>query len=463
MRFDEHFLKGVIPDSEVLYNTMPEDVQFSIDTRTLQPGEVFIALTGVRLDGHSFLQEAVDRGAAGLIIQTDKKSVLDLFNSAVLKKLLVVTVPDTMQALFRMASAWRSQFLYPVIGITGSVGKTSTKELVGTILTTHGMPHIVSRGNQNTKIGLSLNILRMRSYHKAAIFEMGTSTRGSLAKLADLVRPTSAVITNVGHCHMEGIGSLQDIAQEKRSIFKYFTEESIGIVNGDQALLGDVGYVHPVIKFGAKTINQIQARKINADRTGTSFILKIYGEKFPVYLKSPHMGLVFNALAAAAVAHVLGVPSAIIAKGIEQLKPISGRFEIRSIKNNRGLLVNDAYNANPESMKTSLMAFQQLDQKGQKIAVLADMLELGVNAPFWHRQLGFFLRKVPSLKRVILVGTMVEWTKKTLPVGLPIDHVTDWEEATKHLEDCLTQDSVVFVKGSHGMQLTRLVDAVCND
>ena len=463
MRFDEHFLKGVIPGSEVLYNTMPDDVQFSIDTRTLQPGEIFIALSGAHIDGHNFLQEALDYGAAGLVIQSDKKSLLQHLDRARIQQLLIITVPDTLQALFRMASAWRSQFLYPVIGVTGSVGKTSTKELIATILKTNNIPCVVSRDNQNTKIGLSLNILRMRSYHKAAIFEMGTSTRGSLAKLAELVRPTSAVITNVGHCHMEGIGSIQDIAQEKRSIFKYFTEESIGIVNGDQALLADVGYIHPVIKFGAKTINQIQARKIHADRNGISFILKIYREKFPIYLKSPHMGSVFNALAAAAVAHVLAVPYAGIAQGIIQMEPVSGRFEMRAIKNNRGVLINDAYNANPESMKTSLMAFQQLDNKGQKIAVLADMLELGVNAPFWHRQLGYFLRKVPSLKHVILVGNMVEWTKKTLPVGLPIDHVANWQEATKHLEACLTQETVVFVKGSRGMELNKLVDTICQE
>jgi len=463
MRFDEHFLKGAIPESEILYKNMPKDAQFSIDTRTIKQGEIFIALSGQHVDGHDFLQQAVSRGARGIIIQKEKQSYLDHFDGALLKKLLVVVVPNTLQSLFRMASAWRVHFSYPVIGITGSVGKTSTKELIASILKLNNTPYVASFDNQNTKIGVSLNMLRMRPHHKAAIFEMSTSMRGEMAQLADLLRPTSGVITNVGHSHMAGIGSIQDVSQEKRMIFKYFTEESIGIIYGDQPLLADVGYVHPVIKFGSKTVNQIQARKVNVDGSGITFILKIYREKFSIRLASSHMGAVFNALAAAAVAYMLNVPSALIAQGVAQSVTVPGRFEQKSIKNNRGILINDTYNANPESMKMSLLAFQQLDKKGSKIAVLGDMLELGFSSAFWHRQLGYFLRKVPSLKRVILVGNMVEWTKKTLPVGLSIDHVADWRQAVTCLNKCLLDDAIVLVKGSRNMQLNKLVDEMCQD
>jgi len=461
MRFDEHFLKGVVPESTVLHDNIPDDAQFSIDTRTMRPGEIFIALPGARQDGHNFLQQAVSGGAAGLIIQTERESLLDTFDFEVLKKLFVVTVPDTMQALFRMARAWRAQFKYPVIGVTGSVGKTSTKELIAAIFCKNNTPCIASRSNQNTKIGLALNILRMRSKHEAAVFEMSSSARGEMAQLAELLRPTSGVITTVGHSHMEGIGSLQDIAQEKRMIFKYFTEDSIGVVNGDLPLLADVGYVHPVVKFGSKTINQIQARKIHTSSSGISFVLKIYQEKLNLHIKQPHMGAVFNALAAAAVAHLHGISTAVIAQAITDSIAVPGRFEECKLKGGRGILINDSYNANPESMKASLLAFQQIEKRGQKIAVLADMLELGVNSPFWHRQLGRFLRKVPSLKRVILVGNMVQWTKKTLPAGLPIEHVVDWKQAVDVLKECLSDDSIVFVKGSRGMQLNKLVDEVC--
>lgn len=461
MRFDEHFLKGVIPESVIMYNNIPENVHFTVDTRTIKTGDIFIALSNGKRDGHDFLQEALNSGAAGFIVEQKKESLLTLLDDNVLKKMFVMLVPNTLQALMRMARAWRQQFNYPVIGVTGSVGKTSTKELIATIFRAYNMSCLASHVNQNTKIGLSLNILRMRSTHKVAVFELGIAARGEMAQLAELLQPTSAVITNVGHCHMEGLGSLQDIAQEKRKIFTFFTEESVGIVNGDQPLLSDVGYVHPVIKFGSKTTNQIQARKIQVSAQGINFILKIYREKVPVYIAQPHMGSVFNVLAAAAVTNFIGVPHAVIAQAVSSPVAVPGRFEERILKQNRGILINDAYNANPESMKSSLLAFQYLERKGQKIAILADMLELGVNSAFWHRQLGRFLRKVPSLQRVILVGNMVEWTKKTMPINLPIDHAVDWREAVEYLNKYLTQQSVVFVKGSSGMQLKKLVDTMC--
>ena len=457
MRFDDHFLKGVIPSSVVLYKNTPEEAKFSIDTRTMQPGDIFIALKGARVDGHDFLAQAVAGDAAGLIINESMRSLLDQFDNAILKRMYVILVPDTLQALFRIASAWLFQFDCPVIGITGSVGKTSTKELIASILRTHGMSFIASYDNQNTKIGLSLNMLRMRQYHKAAIFELGTSMRGEIEKLADLLRPTIALITNVGHSHMEGLGSLQDIAQEKRSIFKYFTEENIGIVNGDLPLLADVGYVHPVIKFGTKTINQIQARKINIVSENIEFNLKIYREKFSIKVSYPHIGFVFNMLSAAAVTNLLGVPVDVIAQALRNSIVIPGRFEQRVIKGTNSIIIDDAYNANPESMKAALLAFQQMRTNCEKIVILGDMLELGVNSPFWHRQIGRLLRKIPSIKRVILVGDMVKWTKRTLPVGIPIDHVENWHVATDCLKRCLSDDLMVFVKGSRGMQLNKLV------
>src|SRR5690606_28378310 len=155
-----------------------------------------------------------------------------------------IAVPDTLQGLIRLAMAWRDQFSYPVIGITGSVGKTSTKEMIVNICKKANINYVASHGNQNTKIGLALNILRMREKHNVALFEVGISKRGEMVQLARMMKPTSAVITSIGHSHMEGLGSLSDIALEKRSIFHCFTEESIGIINGDIPMLSDIGYTH---------------------------------------------------------------------------------------------------------------------------------------------------------------------------------------------------------------------------
>ena len=460
MRLDRHFLQMALPGIEIISHGLSQEYSFSIDTRTLCPGDLFIALSGKQVDGHSFLAAAVQQGAVGLLIAADKKEALSKLNQTTLKKLFIATVPDTLATLLRLAHVWRSQFEIPMIGITGSMGKTSTKEILSTILSLAGINHLSSLGNQNTKIGVALNLLRLRPENKIAIIEMGISQRGEMAQLADLVRPTNAIITTIGHSHMEGLGSLADIALEKRDIFKFFTEKSIGIINGDVSLLSQVSYIHPMVKFGSKTINQIQARKIRISTSSTSFVLKIYKQKYQVTVPKAHEGAVYNALAATALAYLLNIPVDTILAGIQKAIVVEGRFEERTMKEHAGLIINDCYNANPESMKAALLAFEKYETKAQKVAVLADMLELGVNSPFWHRQLGRFLRKVPSLKKVILVGEMVKWTKKTAPVSLPVELVATWQEALHYLKTDLATESVVLLKGSHGMKLGNLVDAL---
>ena len=239
--------------------------------------------------------------------------------------------------------------------------------------------------------------------------------------------------------------------------FQYFKEDNIGIINGDQPLLAHVSYSHPVIKFGSKTTNQIQARKIKQGSDCVSFILKLYGQKYKISLKTNHNGAVYNTLAAVALAYMLKVPAQAIITAIQMPVVVAGRFEHRPLKNGNGIMINDCYNASPESMKAALLALQKIETSAQKIAILGDMGELGINSPFWHRQLGRFLRKVPSLGRVILVGSLVEWTKKTIPVSLAIDHVANWQEAAKLLETRLPNDSLILVKGSRVMGLDNLV------
>ncbi len=211
------------------------------------------------------------------------------------------------------------------------------------------------------------------------------------------------------------------------------------------------------MRFGSKTTNQVQARKIQPNNTTTTFVLKLYKERFNMVLDSSHTARVFNALAAAAAGYLLGIPSKTIIKGIQEPLIIEGRFQSTQLKADKGILINDAYNASPESMKAALLAFEKVESKGQKIAVLGDMLELGVNSPFWHRQLGRFLRKVPSLNHVILVGDLVKFTKDTVPVGITFEHVPSWKEATESLKKRLDRGAAILVKGSNGMQLKYLV------
>lgn len=460
MLFDEHFIIKALPSVTIVYGIFPEVARFSIDSRDLQAGDIFVALQGVGVDGHDFVADAFEKGAAGCIIAESKKDILK--NIKGLDKKLVLLVADPLEAFVQLAIAWRSKFSCPVIAITGSVGKTSTKEFLSRIMSHNKNNYFVSHENQNTKIGIALNMLRMRPEHELAIFEVGISKRGEMAELARILRPTTAVITNIGHQHMDGLGSLNDIALEKRDVFKYLTEESIGIINGDQPILANVSYQHPVIKFGAKTTNQIQARKMKVSGSSISFLLKIYKKKYSITLDHPHVGAVFNALAATAAAHWLGVSDEVIVNAIQQQVVVAGRFEERQVRGNGGLLINDCYNANPESMKAALLAFQQIETKSPKIAILGDMLGLGVNSPFWHRQVGRFLRKVPSLNRVILVGDLVAWVKKTAPVGLRVELVSSWQEAAEKLSPELKEAPAILVKGSRAVGLDNLVEILTN-
>lgn len=459
IRFDEQFIRRVLPECTIIGHEYLSDARFSVDTRTLQPGDIFIALPGAQINGDVFLIEALKKGASGLIIAQSSQNNLQKIDASLLAKKCIIVVRDTLTALVSLAMAWRALFTYPVIAITGSVGKTSTKEMLAQILTLNGTRYIASQGNQNTKIGISLNILRMRSEHEAAIFEVGINKRNEMAELSKILNPSCAIITGIGHCHMEGLGSLADIALEKRDVFKCFTEQNIGIINGDVPALSQVSYTHPVIKFGSKTTNQIQARKISITNSSVTFTLKIYKEKHTVTLLKPHTGVVFNALAATAAAHLLNVPHSVILKSIQQPLQVPGRFEQKKLKAAKGTIINDCYNANPESMKAALLAFQNIETSAQKIAVLGDMLELGINSPFWHRQLGRFLRKVPSLKQVILVGDLIKWTKKTAPIGLSVEVVPTWADAVEKLGSKIDEESVILVKGSNGVGLRHLVDA----
>lgn len=460
MRLDSHFIKQVIPHAEI---QGPElvDLSFCIDSRMTQPGDLFVALPGQQVNGHAYLRHAIDQGVAGLMIMKTQEAALGMLTRQELDRLLIIRVAHTHDALIEIARAWRAQFSIPIIGITGSVGKTSTKELLGEMIREGGKNCLISQGNQNTVLGASLNILRMRSHHESAVFEMGINKRGEMALMAALIKPTIGVITMIGHSHMEGLGSLQDIASEKRDIFKFFKEDNIGIINGDQTILSHMSYSHPLIRFGYKTSNQVQARKIQLKENAISFALKIYTKKYQVVVPTHHEGRIMQVLAATAAAHLIGIDDATIVRVIEKPFVVARRFELRTLRNKQGALIDDCYNASPESMKAALLAFERIESAQPKIAVLGDMLELGVTSQFWHRQLGRFLRKSPTINKVIFVGEHSKLALKTMPLHLHAQVVRTWQEARQLLESYLDKKPLILVKGSRGMQLDQLVNNLC--
>lgn len=463
MSVDFEFIRSVIPTAFCMGKSCTQLPKLAVDSRKIQPGEMFVAVQGAHVDGHQFIRQAFEQGAVGAMIAAPMQTSLSALIAEYGNTHTFIVVDNPHQAVCTLAAAWRKRFTYPVIGVTGSAGKTTTKEVLGNILRCQGMNVLLSQGTQNTLIGISLNILHMRAEHQAAVFEMGISKRGEMAELARLVMPTMGIITSIGHCHMEGLGSLHDIAAEKREIFKYLPETGVGIIDGDQPFLASISYSHPIIKFGRKMINQVQARKIQHQGDRITFQLKLYENRASVTLVTENSARIFNALAASAAAYVLGVSEEAIYRGVQEPVSVSGRFRKCLLKNSPAILIDDSYNANPESMKAALEAFELMQGSGKKIAVLGDMLELGIHAPFWHRQLGRFLRKIPSLNEVIFIGEQVKYAQKVVPFGLETQWVASWEEALPLVKKRAGEASFILVKGSLGIGLSKLVVRLLHD
>ncbi len=454
MYIQKSFFISVVPDAQWYGPDLPEHPNLVVDSRAVMPGDIFLALKGQHHDGHDFIQDALIRGARGIIAERIPAGVV------IDPAITLIIVKKVLDAVIAVAQAWRKQITIPVVGITGSVGKTSTKQLLGEIVKASGKHVLISQGNQNTALGITLNLWRLRKDDDVAIFEMGISKKGEMARMADIVRPTLGIITYIGHSHMLGLGSCADIAAEKREIFSYFTESSIGIIQGDQTALTHVAYNHPIIKFGKKMSHQVQLRKVVVYHDHITCTIKIYNQKYNLTVPTTNMGFLNCMLAATAAAHIVGIPHQVIVDTVQKPLVVAGRYEKKLLPGNRGVIIHDAYNASPESMKAALLAFEKTRAK-HKIAVLGDMLELGDVSSFWHRQIGRFLKKVPSLTHLILVGNQVSNIQKTAPLGLSCILVPTWKEAVAPLTAlAMEPDTAILVKASRGIALNNLVDVL---
>lgn len=473
MLLSKQFLQEALPyaflsingfqDSTASYAQENKEVLVCVDSRDVLEHNLFVALRGKKVDGHDFVGQALQQGAAALLIAQDAYQAVVNQHAGALRNRLIIAVPDTLQALIDLAKVWRRQFTCPIVGITGSIGKTTTKEMVRAILDKAERPAYVSYKNQNTVIGLCMNILRMPRDVQAGIFEVSLHHKEVLVELADILRPTIGLITCIAHSHVQHIGSLAEISAQKRKLFTYFSPRDIGIIFGDQELLTGVTYNHPVAKFGFKMRNQVQARKVHIeqDESGalsTHFVMKWFGEKAEVVMSNNHQGLLNNALAASTIAYFLTIPLVTIVQALKEYQPVEHRFEMKKIKKDRGVMISDCYNANPESMKAALKAFDQMQSPGSKVAVLGDMLELGEKESYWHRQIGRFLNKTETVDTLILVGQRARLIAKTAPAHVAINFVPSWKEAAEILDTQLSQKkALVLVKGSLGVSLNQMV------
>ncbi len=429
----------------------------SIDSRTIKPGDFFVPLKGSKQDGHAFIKEALEKGASGCFIHFQQKEILQTLSPHLTKNKLFIIAHDPLEALYELARAWRALFKGQVVGITGSVGKTTTKEMVAHILQQEGVLFHATPGNENSLIGTSLHLLRLRAEHKVGVFEVGISHKGEMSKLAWMVQPTCAVITAISAAHGQHLGTLESIAREKLLLFSHLSAENIGIINGDTKFLKGTFYTHPVIRFGEKRHNHVRSLDLSYSKEGISFTLALHKEKTPVSLPSPHLPFVYNSLAAAAVCFFLKLPLEKVAQALGSFKEAKDRFEFRKAKKGPAIFISDCYNANPASMKAAIFTFDQLKSSGKKILVLGDMLELGEKEQYWHNYIGKIIQHT-RIDEVIIIGERFKCLKKLL-YKTPLTY-SSVEELPSKLAPHLATDTLFLFKSSRAVGLKEVVEAL---
>ncbi len=417
----------------------------STDSRAVGPGELFVAIKGKNFDGHDFLNEAFDRGAVAAIICRDRAP--DKPNPK------CIVVGDTLKALGDLAAVYRRRMSAKVVGVTGSNGKTTVKNLIYDILAANG-PAIKSKGNFNNFIGLPLSLLDLRPEHWAGVFEFGMSARGEISRLGEIAHPDIAVITNVGPVHLEFLKTVDQVAEAKLEIVDKLNPPGVLIVNGDDVVLGGKLKSRSLkpMSFGLGTNNDIMPTFIEFDSNQMP-MFRVGDTQFASRL--PGMHNVYNVLAAFAVSRVLGIPEKQAADTINSFKAQDMRSEILHV--NGVTLLVDCYNANPASTKYALETLSKMRSNGHRIAVLADMLELGEAAREYHEEIGEIARRL-GIKYLFALGPLSRSTVESFgPGGL---HFDSSDALLERLSNTIDVGDIVLFKGSRGMVLEKVVEAV---
>ncbi|CAN5859288.1 UDP-N-acetylmuramoyl-tripeptide--D-alanyl-D-alanine ligase [soil metagenome] len=430
----------------------------SVDSRIVRPGEAFFALPGERSDGHAFLEEAVAAGAAAVVITKALAGErLDaLWGPS--RDVSVVVVPDAAEALRGVASAWRDRFDPTVVGITGSLAKTSTKEQVAELLAAH-FRVLRSAGNLNNEIGLPLSLLRLDDSHEVAVLEMGLYTTGEIALLARLARPSIGVVTAVREVHLSRAGSLDAIEAGKRELVEALPRSGWAVLNADDARVrGMAAHTQAsCLTYGFADHADVIATSVTSlGALGMRFVLRLPEGSHSV--TTPALGRhgVHNALAAAAVATCLGMAASDIVDGLAREAPAPHRSQL--IRAGGWTILDDSYNASPDAMAAALDLLADLP--GRRLAVLGEMLELGVVADAAHRQVGRHAAR--SVHRLIVVGEgargIAEGAAEAGLAAAAIELAADRPTALQLLLAQLRTGDTVLVKASRGAALDLLVD-----
>lgn len=435
-----------------------------IDSRKIEPDGVFIATKGERADGHDFIPAVAEKGALGIVCEKEPK------NSTI----PYILVEDSFQALKRLAAFYREGLSLPVVGITGSVGKTSTKEMIAGVLS-QGFFVLKTEGNFNNEIGLPLTVLQIREEHTAAVLEMGISDFEEMHRLSKIGRPDICVITNIGQCHLENLKSREGVLKAKTEMLDYMNPKGSIFVNGDDDMLchvsgkekGKLGAEHPfsyqdkkdaVVHFGLKPENEIYASEVRSKGLlGLHAVIHMGHSVFPVEISIPGEHMIYNALAAAAVGNALGLMPKQIKEGIAKVQAAGGRSHVISLPSYT--LIDDCYNANPVSMKAALSLLSAA--LGRKVAILGDMFELGEKEKELHKEVGSYAVK-SGAEVLICVGALSKEmyraaSEENKDGGCELYYFEDRDTMLRKLPEILKRGDNILIKASHGMAFQEVV------
>lgn len=425
-----------------------EVLRVSTDSRSIRPGDLFIALRGEKFDGGNYAAQALKQGAVGVVL--DPTQAPDIATA--------IRVDDTRLALGKLAAAWRSRFSLPVVAITGSNGKTTVKEMLAAVLREEaGSESAVlnTEGNLNNDIGLPLMLLRLRETHRFAVLEMGMNHVGEIDYLTQLARPDVAVINNAMTAHIGFLGSVENIARAKGEIFNGLSETGIAVFNADDAhawMWREANAQRNVLDFGLASTATVRGHYQSAG-FGAALTLTLSNTTLEIELQVPGAHNVMNALAAATAACALNVSHRSIVAGLSGFTGIKGRLQKQPALHG-STFIDDTYNANPDSVKAALAVLAQ--QPGKKILVLGDMGELGTDAAAMHAQIGLAARAA-GVNRLLALGKLTQETVGAF--GACAMHFERIQELLAELENELTPDTTVLVKGSRFMQMERVVQS----
>lgn len=426
----------------------------STDTRTLKTGDLFFALHGERHDGHDYVDEALRKGASAVVV-----------DRAVAGGRAVISVGDTLKALGDLAQAWRRRFPVRVIAITGSNGKTTTKDMTAAILKTRYRV-LKTEGNFNNLIGLPLTLFRLKEEERpqVAVLEMGMNRPGEIDRLSGIAGPEAGVITNIARAHLEGLGSLARIAQAKFEMLSHLPEEGLAVLNADDPLIQKMKKQSrvPMVTFGRKKRASYRSSHEKVlGLKGIGFFTNLHGQKVSFKLPVPGLHNISNALAAIAVADHLGVPVSGMKKALAGFHLEKKRMEVVSL--GKIDVINDCYNANPDSMEAALSFLKETGSGRRRVAILGDMLELGSHSARLHREVGAHALE-SGINLLLAVGDrageVVRGALRRGPKTLSAKAFATVEAAKAAVLDSIRPGDLILIKGSRGMKMEKITEAL---